>query len=109
MNKFIKEQLDNLKVAKCEYSDDSTEIFIPKKIKNMEANLNEIKLFKTYLIEFADYILNELYYTHNAFHINPNYIFTYSVLREDCFSIYDIEGMADNIPQNQDLLTWIPK
>ena len=57
----------------------------------------------------ADYILNELYYTHNAFHINPNYIFTYSVLREDCFSIYDIEGMVDNIPQNQDLLTWISK
>ena len=56
----------------------------------------------------ANYILSELH-IHYAFHINPEYIFTYNSDYEDCFSIYDIEGMGDNIPQNQGLLTWIPK
>lgn len=56
----------------------------------------------------ARYILKEFRIEYSVLHINPGYIFTYSGLREDCFSIYDVE-VIDNIPQNQDLLTWIPK
>ena len=57
----------------------------------------------------ANYILDELYKYELAFHINPEYILTYNSNDKDCFSIYDIEGIGGNIPQNQDLLTWIPK
>lgn len=57
----------------------------------------------------ANYILSEPYTYEFAFHINPEYIFTYTANDKDCFSIYDIEGIDGNIPQNQDLLTWIPK
>ena len=117
MNKFIKEQLDNLKVAKCEYSEDSTEIFIPKKTKNMEANLNEIKLFKTYLIEFADYILNEppgfTLHTNWNNGIKPVDKCMKAYVIQDIGKMVKLKCTGFNVLDNKDLNTnwtgWCPK
>lgn len=57
MNELIKEQLNNVQIAKLpEFDDDTLKIFIPK---YDEAQENDVLLGYCYLIELEDYVIHE--------------------------------------------------
>lgn len=56
MNPIIKKQLDSCKVAAIpDYSDNDTEIFIPK---GSTVSVSKYQLHKCYLVELADWIIH---------------------------------------------------
>ena len=59
MNPVVKRELEKVRIPLPEYDDDTTILHIPKQGNSSEAVTHTIEVSHCYLIQVADYVLNE--------------------------------------------------
>lgn len=121
MNSIIEQQLKSVRVAQVlNFDSDTTKILIPKHTVEITNNISDtetVHIGRLYLIELADYILNEpngftLHANWNN-NIKPLHKYMKALVLQDLGKMVKIKGIGFNIKEHQDLdyewIGWCPK